>query len=575
MADSARIAIKGDNSDLKGSLDQSVNMFEQFGSKIKSAIVLIGAAIAAKKVFDFGAAMVSEAMEAEKGVAQLEFMIDKLGDKAQLTKDQVLAFGDSVRDLTGFSGDAAVEAQTLFMRLGALDGKNIQRATMAAADLATVMKTDLSSAATKLTAVMKDPERALGSFKQAGIEFSAEQETMIKQLVKTGDEASAIEIILGTLENKIGGAAEAAGDTAAGKFQILSERLGDMGENIGTAVLPILQDMVPVFEELATFVETTVVPAIVNIIGKFQEWGGMLADYVAPVFTWFLDVGVTAFSGLQTAVENLKTTAEFALTGLALAVVKTYEGIKHFFVDALPQYLSWFGRNWMNIFTDIATGTVTIFENLWKNIKSLWDGIMSFLTGGEFTFNATPLLEGFKAVTEELPKIAERAKSNIEKKLEINLGDLGGQLKGAFDKNLKANRKAAGLDNEGPQAPSAPALTDVAKGNDAAKLAAEEKGKAAVDKAEKEAEAKKSKDKDKGASASFEDLAGLSQRIAAAAASTKEDKAVEATKETGEKQVAAIDELADIVKDNNRIAQQQLDAMKGTKDAVEKSGALT
>jgi len=580
MADSARIAIKGDNSDLSATLDDSVSMFNSFGSKIKIALFAVGAAVAAKKVWDFGAMIVGEAMEAEKGVAQLDLVIKNLGSKAQLSRDDVLEFGDAIRDMSGFSGDAAVEAQTLFMRLDALDGKNIKRATVAAADLATVMKSDLPTAAAKITAALKDPERALGQFKSAGIEFTGAQEDMIKSLVKSGDEAAAIEIILGTLEQKIGGAAEAAGGTAAGQFTILQERLGDVYESIGTALLPVLESLLPAFDGIVAFIEDSVVPSIISVIGQFQEWGSIIADYIGPMFSWLVDAGVAAYTGLQTVVQNFADSMELYATVYVLAWVKAFEEVKHFLVEAMPAYLSWFGRNWMNIFKDIGNSTVTIFKNLWANITDFWDGLMSLLSGGDFKFEMTPLLKGFEAVTEELPKIAERVKGATEIALEGNATDLANKLKGAFDKNLKANRDALGLDSKGESAPERKMKENAAvaiskpSANAAALAEAEAKGKASVEADEKAKEDKKKEKDGGGAEASFEDLASLGKRIQAAAAGSKEKDTTTAVKEAGEKQASATAEVANELKQTNQILREQSGEIKKQTDEIKNGGGL-
>lgn len=574
MADSAVIPIRGDNADLEAKLDQAVAMLQGWGGKVKTVFAGLGVAVLAKKAFDFGAGFIQSAMEAEKGAALLDQTISNLGSRATMTAEEVKAFAAEMMNLTTFEDDAAIAAQTLFMRLDSLDAKSIKRATVAAADLATVMGTDLDAAARKITAAMKDPERAIGGLKAAGIKFTAAEEEMIIALAKAGKEAEAQEIILSKLEGTIGGSAAKAGQTAGGQWEIFKNKMSDCGEAIGTAMLPALAALQPVLETFSTWVSEIAVPAIASIIAVMVDWGKAILDVLGPVFKWMVDTGVWAFTAVQTGIQNFCDVAKLALVGFTLGVVKAFEIVKHFLVEAMPQYLSWFGRNWTNIFTDLFNLTITVFKNLWTNITSFWDGLKSFLSGGEFTLELTPLTEGFQAITEELPKIAERVKGDLEMGLEQSAEQLSTKIGGAFKENLAANRKALGLDKP-DAAPKKPSIIEKPADNSKALAEAKKEGEKTIAEAEKEKE-KKSKDKadKKDVQATFEDLASLNQRVQSAAASSKEDKQVKAVEEAGDKQVAAIEKVVDGQAKLLELAKQQTAAAKATEEKIEKVGTL-
>ncbi len=549
MGDAAQVTLTGNNTGLEQKLGEALGMIQGWGGKVKSAIGVVAAAVAAKELFSFGIGLAKGAAEGEKGIILLDKTIDNLGKRTKVTSAEVQDFASDIQKLTTFNDDAAISAQALFLRLDKLDGDGIKRATIAAADLASVMGTELDAAAKIVAKAIETPEKAIEGLRAAGIAFTREEENMVKALVEAGDAASAQEIILSKLEQSIGGTAATVAQGSEGAWAVFSNRIADAGDSIGSFLLPILAELNPVIEWFSNFIEESVVPNMGSAINSVKEWGSWLGDYLGPMFTWLVDTGVWTFTALETAIKSWRDVGELAGKSFLLSMIKVYEGTKYFFAEALPKYLEWFGDNWVNIFTDIGRATVTILGNLWKNLTDFWAGLKDLMSGKGFTFTMTPLLEGFEAVTEALPEIAARAKTAYEQQLEGEISDLGEKISGAMAENLKKNRKALGLDKDPAKAPDklpeGNLNPDAPKANADALAAATAVGKAAV--AAKEKDAEKGKDaKEKSESGgssnagSFEDLVSLSKRIGSAAGGTsKDDKQVAATKDAADKQVAA------------------------------------
>lgn len=74
----------------------------------------------------------------------------------------------------------------------------------------------------------------------------------LKSLIKEG---ASLDEILGVLETNFGGAAKAAGDTAAGGLTKLGIAFGETQEAIGTAFLPLFEKMLPVVQKFAAWAE--------------------------------------------------------------------------------------------------------------------------------------------------------------------------------------------------------------------------------------------------------------------------------------------------------------------------------
>lgn len=658
MGDGATIKIQADASQVPGTLDSVGRSIQSFGAMVKTALGPLALIFTAKQMLDWGVGAVSAAADAEEEIALLEKTISNLGDKASMTSAEVQGFASEIQSLTKFEDDAAIAAQTLFLRLGKLDSDGIKRATVAAADLATVMKTDLESASKTIAKAIDTPEKAIEQLRAAGIAFTQEEEKMVKALAEAGDAASAQEIIFSKIEKSIGGSAAVAGESSKGGWAMFTNKLGDISESIGGAFLPMVDAAVEGLSYLADLVGSYVVPAIQSfakgvmwlggVIGDgilaywkwvgsivdglmpaFNAWteyakalwgvlsegisyvGGLFNEYLGPTITsigetidwlattisdalgaafdWLVDTAVWTFTAMQTAVENWREVAEYSAKAFVLAMVQAYEGVKHFFGEALPQYLDWFGRNWKNIFYDAGQIVVTIFKNTWENVKNFWDAIVGLFSGDGFQFDMTPLLDGFQSVTEELPRIAERVKGEYERALEGELSDLGDKIGTSFQKNLERNRQRNGSSPARPDASAPPSIITNPADNSAALAAAQARGQAALaakeagketdgDKSTKSDKAKAESKADKGAGAQFEDLIALSKRIGAAAAGTKDDPATKATKEAGDKQAAATRQmeagLTAVQKTGNALLSEVADGIKTLIRVIPGVGAL-
>ena len=85
-------------------------------------------------------------------------------------------------------------------------------------DLATVFGGTASSQATQLGKALQDPIKGLTALNRVGVSFTAQQEELVKSLVKSGNTMKAQEIIIESLKAQVGGAGESvAKDSLAGK----------------------------------------------------------------------------------------------------------------------------------------------------------------------------------------------------------------------------------------------------------------------------------------------------------------------------------------------------------------------
>lgn len=573
MAKDVSITFDGEMSDLKGSIDNLTGYIQGWGSKIKAiGIGAFAGWIGSNVIGSFGD-FIGESNEAAAVQAKLEAVIKATGGTAGFTADEMADMALEMRKITQVDDDVIKGAQTVLATFKEIRGDEFKRTTQAALDMSAVLGGDASSAAMQLGKALNDPEKGMTMLAKAGVGFTAQQQEMIKSMTKAGDVAGAQNVILAEMEAQFGGAAKAAAD-ATGPWAEFEFIIGDIREAIGNGLLAVLQPLLPMLEAGAGMISGWVdefndlLPSITAVasdgIGFLVGWFEILQDvgrsalegigalwtsvfgesatgpldtlfgFAKSVFMGILEVAVGYFTALQVGWQNIPEVASFAWNAVKLGAVTMFEDIKHSLTVVIPEVLSWFFDNWRDIFTDIFEMTKTIFTNIWENISSVFTAIVNW----DFSsFKWTPLTEGFESAIKELPNIAGREMTALEKELTAKTGEQGAALAGAFQSRFKENMKALGFGDD-VKTPEAAAATAT---NAAASASGSGGGKGAPARAERG---------DKEKAASFEDFSTLFKRIASSAASggTPELKAAEKTAAKAEETAANTKESAEAAK---------------------------
>ena len=262
--DDASGPLKGIN----GELDNTHGKASKLGALFKGAFA-VGAGVAVAGVAALGAVLgssVKEAMAAEEVTAQLNAVLKSTGGVAGVSADAINDHALALSQVTRYEDDAIVGADALLLTFTKIGKDVFPKATELTLDLATAFKMDLKSAAMMVGKALNDPVKGLTAMGKAGVTFTQSQKDMIKAMVEAGDVAGAQRVIMAELETQVGGSARAAGETMAGQMDILKNTLGNVKEEIGGALIPILKDLV----EWAG-------PRLVAGFQKFSAWikGGL------------------------------------------------------------------------------------------------------------------------------------------------------------------------------------------------------------------------------------------------------------------------------------------------------------
>ena len=219
-------------------------------------------------VTDFVSGSIGEASAWNSVFAQTQAVVKSTGEAAGLTADEMGEMASSMSASAGeslFSDDAILGAQNVLATFTNIKGQNFGSATQSILDMSQALGMDLDSAAMQVGKALNDPVAGLAALSRSGVQFTAEQEAMIKSMVEAGNVAGAQEVMMAELNTQFGGSAAAAVDTYAGQQVVLKEKFADIQQTLGSALMPILM-------EFGTFMSDTVVPIIADVVGSLAGW---------------------------------------------------------------------------------------------------------------------------------------------------------------------------------------------------------------------------------------------------------------------------------------------------------------
>src|SRR5215475_1884419 len=211
----------------------------------------------------------SDAEDAAKVNQQLANTIKTTGDASKTTVGHLQDYANALMTATGINDETIKSGQGMlltFTNIRNEAGKNndvFDQATKATLDMTAAMtggqvtQENMRKTSILVGKALNDPVKGLTALRRVGVSFTAQQQDQIKALVASGDTMGAQKIILRELGKEFGGAAQAMTTPS----QKLKTALGEIGENIGTALLPLVG-------QLAGFLTRSALP----VLNRFSAW---------------------------------------------------------------------------------------------------------------------------------------------------------------------------------------------------------------------------------------------------------------------------------------------------------------
>ncbi len=208
-ADAARAA--------SGAATRGLQNFDRVGggiirgltNKFANLLSVFGAGFAIRE----WAILMSDAGDAE---ARLNAVLKSTGDASGYTAAGLESMAEALEAHSEYSHVAIENAQALALTFSGISHATFPAFIKAALDMASVTGTDLNGAVERLGRALQDPREGMMLLHREGIVLSASQQALLDHFLATGQQAKAQALVLGEVERRFGGAADAARNTFGG-----------------------------------------------------------------------------------------------------------------------------------------------------------------------------------------------------------------------------------------------------------------------------------------------------------------------------------------------------------------------
>lgn len=269
-------------------------------------------------------------------------------------------------------------------------------------------------------------------FEEAGEKIRAALAGEAEPLRQFGANISAANVEAYALANGIAASSKSMTDQekilarAGLVMQGLSYAQGDLERTAGSASNQFRQAGGGI-AEFGTRIGEMLLPAVTVGIGAFNELLGSILDFTesaGPQVSAVSDWMAGAMQNVAFVVRNAGAIWKVAQLRIAEFVANAMLQL-----DALPENFrrvtAWIGDNWRTLLVDMFNGAKTMVVNLAENFKNLGSAIWGALTGQDWEFAWTPMLEGFEATTKKLPDLVDVPVVSMQGEIDEILAGVG------------------------------------------------------------------------------------------------------------------------------------------------------
>lgn len=313
MADLRR-AVANDTDAMDKSLKRLDTSSKNFGlsvGKLKGGIsdLALGFGVGTISVVAFGAALAAAVKDADKhaeALRGLNAVLDATGNKTGLSKNQLVEFSEQMENTFAITQEEILSSMQVLSQFSGVSGETFTRTMKLAADLSAVFGGDLKSNTEKLGTALQNLAEGNVEGLSRGFKFlGTETLETVKHLAEVGKTAQAQEVLLASLEKRVGGAGEAKTQGLSGAFFRLGDSIEDATRNMLDQI-GVLPALISLFNRLANAIDDVSAPE--TAIQKAARLGGELATLRGEHASAAKDQGLSGRRGVY-ARYQLRTTS--------------------------------------------------------------------------------------------------------------------------------------------------------------------------------------------------------------------------------------------------------------------------
>jgi hypothetical protein len=370
------IVIAGDASGAQRAIGDIDTTTGKLRSSLGKAAAAVGGVYAAKKAFDFLSGSLSDAAAEAQ---EMEVLAKTMRNNVGATDKQIAGTEKFITSLQNATGVMDDELRPAFGKLliGGRTVEQSQKDLALALDIAAARGLSVEAVT---TAMSKAAQGNVGALGRLGIATKG-----------ASGETLSYDQILQEAARTMGGSAAAAADTAAGRAAILKAQYADLKENIGTALIPIMEGLTAVLGKVVGWFNTLSpeMQKAILIIGGLSAALAFL--YLNPVVAVIAGIAALA-AGLIWAYQNVgwfhdavDAVARFIMDKLVPAFQAVYGFIAERIIPVVVDLIGWWwkivetvGGVYIGIvekFTEIVTFIAGLPSKVAEAGKNIWNGI--------------------------------------------------------------------------------------------------------------------------------------------------------------------------------------------------------
>jgi len=364
-----KIVIDADSTKAVAGMKDATGAAEGMGGSLKTIGKVAGAALGGAAIASFGKASVDAANESAVATARLDAVFKSMGDSTGQASKAAQDYAGALSKKIGVEDESIMQGQAQLATFGQVSSESARmagifdRATAAGADLAAAGFGSIESNAVQLGKALQDPTKGMTALTKSGVTFTDAQKDQIKALQDSGQLLEAQKIVLGAVEQQVGGTAEAT-VTSQDKAKLA---FGEVQETIGGKLLPVLNTALDLFTRFSGVI-IPVAGAIAGLViaSKAYAIAQQLASAATAVWTgiqWLFNSALLA---------NPLTWIVIGIVALIAAIILAYNKI------------DWFRAGVQAAFD----GVKAAFEVVWNIasavfewIKDNWPTLLAIITG--------------------------------------------------------------------------------------------------------------------------------------------------------------------------------------------------
>lgn len=426
------------------------NNASSLGNTLKKGlgVAAIGLAAAGAAAIAFGVSSVKSYQESENALAQLNAVLKSTKGVAGVTAKSAVQLADSLQLVTKFSDEEVLSAENLLLTFTKISKDIFPQATKTVLDMSTALGQDTKASAIQLGKALQDPILGITALRRVGVNFSADQKEVVRNLVETGRSAEAQRLILKELNTEFGGSATAAANTFSGKLAILKNQFDEVKESIGKA---LVEGLGPLMDKLLAFVKSDkfqqwvtdtsdkikkmieetdwekLAADVATIAKAFIVMGKIIGGTISNIITWqnrFIAIGGRVLFEWQKIINNIKN----AWKNLKVSIIATgqgiYANIYRYLINPILKVGFFLQR------------TIGKFLNMHPAIQKALSGIGNAIIG--------PFKPAFNWILDMIAKIQGAING-------LSAGNIGSVAKTVAGAAAKASKKASGTDFFAPR----------------------------------------------------------------------------------------------------------------------------